>query len=50
MELDYCRLVALRKQSAAWRLLTAGNAALERRRAQFAGGQYGMLGWRAQQR
>ncbi|MCQ9184296.1 DUF3375 domain-containing protein [Streptomyces sp. IBSBF 2953] len=28
MELDYDRLVALRKQSAAWRLLTASNAAL----------------------
>lgn len=28
MELDYDRLVALRRQSAAWRLLTAGNAAL----------------------
>jgi hypothetical protein len=28
MELDYDRLVALRKQSAAWRLLTANNAAL----------------------
>ncbi|WP_198539189.1 DUF3375 domain-containing protein [Streptomyces graminilatus] len=28
MELDYDRLVALRKQSSAWRLLTAGNAAL----------------------
>ncbi|MFE0188110.1 DUF3375 family protein [Streptomyces sp. NPDC058989] len=28
MELDYDHLVALRKQSAAWRLLTAGNAAL----------------------
>ncbi|MFF7094723.1 DUF3375 domain-containing protein [Streptomyces rubradiris] len=28
MDLDYDRLVALRKQSAAWRLLTAGNAAL----------------------
>ncbi|MET7796767.1 DUF3375 family protein [Streptomyces decoyicus] len=28
MELDYDRLVALRKQSAAWRLLKADNAAL----------------------
>jgi hypothetical protein len=28
MELDYDRLVVLRKQSVAWRLLTAGNAAL----------------------
>jgi hypothetical protein len=49
MELDYYRLAALRKESAAWRLLTAGNVTLERRRAQFGGGQYGMPGWRARQ-